>query len=37
MPFLDAIYELPFMVLNSLVWLVVAGVTIFRKRALFLS
>ena len=37
MLFLDVIYELPFMILNSLVWLVVAGVTISRNRALFFA
>jgi hypothetical protein len=35
--FLDVIYETPFMIVNSLVWVVVAVVVVFMKKEIFFS
>lgn len=35
--FLDVIYELPFMMLNALVWFVVAGIVVVMKKEIFFT
>ena len=35
--FLDVIYEKPFMIVNALIWVVVAIVVVFKKKELFFT